>query len=150
MTLAVELQNVISVSECPTNAEIQEWIELTLNTVSYKKNAEVTVRIVDEVESQSLNYSYRQKNKPTNILSFPFEVPEQVKCDLLGDLVICHSIVEQEAIQQSKPLKDHYTHMLIHGTLHLLGFDHIEDDEAEEMEAIEVEILALLGVAEPY
>ncbi|EEQ20787.1 metalloprotease [Yersinia intermedia ATCC 29909] len=112
--------------------------------------AEVTVRLVDEAESHELNLTYRGKDKPTNVLSFPFEAPPEIELPLLGDLIICRQVVEQEAIEQEKALLAHWAHMVVHGSLHLLGYDHIVDDEAEEMESIETEIMQSLGYPDPY
>ena len=110
----------------------------------------MTVRIVDEAESHALNLNYRGKDRPTNVLSFPFECPDEVELPLLGDLVICRQVVEREAQEQDKPLMAHWAHMVVHGSLHLLGYDHIEDDEAEEMESLETQIMTELGFADPY
>ena len=110
----------------------------------------MTVRIVDEAESNELNLTYRGKDKPTNVLSFPFEAPPGLELPLLGDLVICRQVVEREAQEQGKPLMAHWAHMVVHGSLHLLGYDHIEDEEAEEMEALERDIMQELGFADPY
>lgn len=111
---------------------------------------EITIRIVDEQESQDLNRTYRGKDKPTNVLSFPFECPDEVELPLLGDLVICRQVVEREALEQGKPLLAHWAHMVVHGSLHLLGYDHIEDEEAEEMESLESQIMQQLGFEDPY
>ena len=97
-----------------------------------------------------LNHEYRGKDKPTNVLSFPFEAPPGIELDLLGDLIICRQVVEKEAEEQSKPLLAHWAHMVVHGSLHLLGYDHIEDDEAEEMESLETEIMQTMGFEDPY
>ena len=97
-----------------------------------------------------LNLTYRGKDKPTNVLSFPFEAPPGIEMPLLGDLIICRQVVEQEASEQGKPLEAHWAHMVVHGSLHLLGYDHIEDDEAEEMEGLETEIMLALGYEDPY
>jgi probable rRNA maturation factor len=97
-----------------------------------------------------LNLTYRGKDKPTNVLSFPFEAPPQVELPLLGDLVICRQVVEREANEQNVPLDAHWAHMVVHGCLHLLGYDHILDDEAEEMEALEADIMQSMGYADPY
>lgn len=132
----------------PSDDQLQAWFEHAIRGA--KPQAEVTIRIVDEGESQSLNRDYRGKDKPTNVLSFPFEAPPGVEIDLLGDLIVCRQVVEQEAQQQGKTLMDHWAHMVVHGSLHLLGYDHIEDDEAEQMEALEREILATMGVSDPY
>ena len=106
--------------------------------------------VVSETVSQTLNDQYRGKNKPTNVLSFPAEIPEFVESELIGDMVICAPLVQKEAEQQNKSLQDHWAHLTIHGCLHLLGFDHIEDEEAEQMEAIEIKVLQQLGIANPY
>ena len=105
---------------------------------------------VDEAESHELNLTYRGKDKPTNVLSFPFEAPPGIEMPLLGDLIICRQVVEQEAKEQQKPLEAHWAHMVVHGSLHLLGYDHIEDNEAEEMESLETEIMLALGYEDPY
>jgi len=111
---------------------------------------EVTIRIVDNDESRELNNQYRDKDKPTNVLSFPFEAPAGITVPLAGDLVICAPVVEQEAREQSKDAVAHWAHMVVHGMLHLQGYDHIEDNEAEVMEALEIRLLAQLGFANPY
>ncbi len=114
------------------------------------EEAELSIRIVGLDEGSELNAAYRQKSGPTNVLSFPCEVPEGVPCALLGDLVICAPVVEREASEQGKSLDMHWAHLVIHGVLHLLGHDHIENDEAERMEALEVKIMSQLGYANPY
>ena len=111
---------------------------------------ELTVRIVDEEESQTLNNQYRGKDKTTNVLSFPFEVPDGIDIPLLGDLIICRQVVELEAEEQNKTLFHHWAHMVIHGTLHLCGYDHINEDDAQEMESLEISILAKLDIPNPY
>lgn len=132
----------------PTEAQIQEWANRAVPPEL--SDVEMTVRIVDEAESHDLNFTYRGKDKPTNVLSFPFECPDEVELGLLGDLVICRQVVEKEAEEQGKPLMAHWAHMVVHGSLHLLGYDHIEDDEAEEMENLETEIMQSLGFEDPY
>ncbi|MDD9340632.1 rRNA maturation RNase YbeY [Providencia heimbachae] len=132
----------------PSEALFQRWLDQVLP--KFQAESEVTIRLVDEAESHDLNLTYRGKDKPTNVLSFPFEAPPEIELPLLGDLIICRQVVEQEAIEQQKSAEEHWAHMVIHGCLHLLGYDHIEDDEAEEMEALETEILAELGYADPY
>ena len=106
---------------------------------------EVCIRIVDAEESQSLNKQFRGKDKPTNVLSFPFEEESY-----LGDLVLCHPVIQAEAESQTKSIQAHYQHLLIHGILHLLGFDHETDEDATEMEQIEIELLSKLQIANPY
>ncbi len=125
-----------------------EWINAAVST--HKPDAEVSICIVDEEESQSFNREYRHKDKPTNVLSFPAEIPDFIETPLIGDLIICAPVVEKEAIEQNKTLTSHWAHMVVHGTLHLLGYDHIEDDEAEAMEALETQILLDLGYPAPY
>ncbi|MDR5899501.1 rRNA maturation RNase YbeY [Halomonas vilamensis] len=134
----------------PSESELIDWVSRVLAYHPAETRHEVTVRLVEVPESQALNRDYRGKDAPTNVLSFPFEAPPEVPLPLLGDLVICHEIVAQEAQQQRKPLAQHYAHMVIHGTLHLLGYDHIEDDEAEAMEHLERDILADLEIPDPY
>ena len=111
---------------------------------------ELTIRVVDSEESQQLNFQYRDKDKPTNVLSFPFEAPPGIQLPLLGDLVICAQVVEDEAKTQNKPLHHHWAHMIVHGTLHLLGYDHTEDRQAEEMESLEIALLTKLDIDDPY
>ncbi|AMG31255.1 rRNA maturation RNase YbeY [Grimontia hollisae] len=132
----------------PTDTQFQQWFEQAVQ--SFREQAEVTIRLVDEEESQSLNRDYRGKDKPTNVLSFPFDAPPGIELDLLGDLVICRQVVEKEAEEQNKDLFAHWAHMVVHGSLHLLGYDHINDEEAEEMESLEISIMNALGFDNPY
>ncbi len=132
----------------PTAEQIEQWATAAVQPQS--DEVEMTVRIVDEAESHALNLNYRGKDCPTNVLSFPFECPDEVELPLLGDLVICRQVVEREAQEQDKPAMAHWAHMVVHGSLHLLGYDHIEDDEAEEMESLETQIMTGLGFADPY
>ncbi|AKA16342.1 rRNA maturation RNase YbeY [Aeromonas hydrophila] len=147
VTLDLQLASA-STDGLPSEAQLQGWLDGTI--LGFQQEAEVTVRIVDEAESNELNLTYRGKDKPTNVLSFPFEAPPGLELPLLGDLVICRQVVEHEAAEQGKPLMAHWAHMVVHGSLHLLGYDHIEDDEAEEMEALERDIMQELGFADPY
>ncbi len=148
MSIAVDVQYAAEAPNLPPQADFTRWVETVLK--DQKVEGEVCIRIVDAEESQALNSEYRGKDKPTNVLSFPFEVPPGVPVTLLGDLVICAEVVTQEAEEQQKAPADHWTHMVVHGTLHLLGFDHINDDDAEEMEALERTLLARLNIADPY
>ncbi|HHE9434379.1 rRNA maturation RNase YbeY [Haemophilus influenzae] len=132
----------------PTEEQIVQWATAAIQPEG--NEVEMTVRIVDEAESHELNLTYRGKDRPTNVLSFPFECPDEVELPLLGDLVICRQVVEREAVEQDKPLMAHWAHMVVHGSLHLLGYDHIEDDEAEEMESLETQIMQGLGFDDPY
>jgi probable rRNA maturation factor len=132
----------------PSEADFRLWVEKALPTLG--EEFEVTIRIVDEEESHALNHEYRGQDKQTNVLSFPFEAPPGLELPLLGDLVICTQIVEKEAKEQDKELLHHWAHMTIHGILHLRGYDHINDDEADEMELIETQLLASLSISDPY
>lgn len=134
----------------PSDEQFQRWAEAALDSRTQFAEPELTIRLVSEDESQALNHEYRGKEKPTNVLSFPFEAPPQVPIELLGDLIICIAVVEREAEEQGKTAEAHWAHMVVHGCLHLLGYDHIKDDEAEEMEALEGSILDALGFANPY
>tara|TARA_R110001583_G_scaffold2233_30_gene16539 strand:- start:8263 stop:8718 length:456 start_codon:yes stop_codon:yes gene_type:complete len=145
----VDIQNVCDAQKLPSTELFQQWVDAALASVT-EQEFELTIRLVNLTESQQLNKQYRQKDKPTNVLSFPFEVPEGIELNLLGDLVICAQVVEQEANNQNKALFDHWAHMVIHGCLHLLGYDHINDADANEMESLEVKILAKLSIANPY
>ncbi|EIK54358.1 metal-binding heat shock protein [Stutzerimonas stutzeri TS44] len=138
-----------STGKAPAAAELQRWCELALRQRS--GDSELTIRLVDEEEGRELNRTWRHKDYPTNVLSFPADVPDEfLDIPLLGDLVICVPVVEREAAEQGKPLAAHWAHLVIHGCLHLLGYDHIEDAEAEEMEALERQLLAELGHPDPY
>ena len=136
-------------ADIPTPSELERWANVVLAYEGVNEH-EVTVRFTDEVESQALNFEYRGKEKPTNVLSFPFEAPPGIEMNLLGDLVICAPVISREAKEQQKAVVNHYAHMTVHGLLHLMGYDHIEDADAEEMESKEIEILAQLGIDDPY
>lgn len=150
--IEIDYQVATETTSLPSLDTCQQWLAVLIP--AFQENAELTLRFVDENEIQQLNRQYRGKDKPTNVLSFPAEIPPYVTPDmdypLLGDLIICRQVVEQEAIEQNKSLEAHWCHMIIHGALHLLGYDHIEDDEAEEMESIEIEFLQKMGFPNPY
>lgn len=153
MTSKIDLDvQIASRADTPNATQLQKWATLAAADILKQRNEEqeLTIRIVDEEESQSLNHSYRDKDKPTNVLSFPYEQAPGMHVPLIGDLVICAPVVIQEALEQKKTAEAHWAHMVIHGTLHLLGYDHIEMDEAEQMEKLEVTLLAKLGYANPY
>jgi len=155
--LQIELQWGIEALDCPTEVLCKKWVGASL--IKADKATELTIRIVSEEESQTLNKAYRNQDKSTNVLSFEFEAPiglpegaldEGGESFYLGDLAVCAEVVAQEAQQQNKPLEAHWAHMIVHGTLHLQGFDHIETADALEMEALEVKIMRQLGYANPY
>lgn len=148
MSIILDLQLASSASDLPDVTQFQRWLQAAI--LPFQDEAEVTIRIVDEPESQQLNLQYRGKDKATNVLSFPFQCPPGIELPLLGDLVICAGVVHAEAAEQNKPLAAHWAHMVVHGCLHLLGFDHINDADAEQMEAEEIQILQQLGISNPY
>lgn len=143
----VDLQLAVE-TQCPDSAQFQAWAEAALQEVA--EDCEMSIRIVDSKESQQLNRDYRDKDKPTNVLSFPFESPVPLQPRLLGDLVICAPVVAAEAAEQSKPEWQHWAHLTVHGCLHLLGYDHINDDDAELMESREISILRQFDIENPY
>ncbi len=111
---------------------------------------ELLIRIVNKSEIQALNKTYRYKDKPTNVLSFPSDLPVEIDESILGDVVICTDVVLEEANEQQKAFNDHLVHMAVHGTLHLLGYDHMTESEAKTMEDLEVKILEKMQIANPY
>ncbi|EHR41861.1 MULTISPECIES: rRNA maturation RNase YbeY [Alishewanella] len=148
MSIILDLQLASSAQDLPDTTQFQTWLDAAI--LPFQEQAEVTIRVVDAAESQQLNLQYRGKDKPTNVLSFPFQCPPGIELPLLGDLVICAQVVATEAAEQGKPLASHWAHMVVHGCLHLLGFDHINDADAEQMEAEEIQILQQLGISNPY
>ncbi|OUS68569.1 rRNA maturation RNase YbeY [Pseudoalteromonas sp. A601] len=148
MTTELDLQIACEFDNLPSLEQFALWANKVLS--QYRDESELTIVIADEEQSQQLNNDYRSKNKPTNVLSFEFEAPPGIELPLVGDLIICPAIVLAEANEQEKTFHDHFAHMVIHGCLHLLGFDHIKDEDANEMESIEKQLLADLGIADPY
>jgi probable rRNA maturation factor len=144
----IELQVVSETPDQPQKQQIQRWVDAALH--DYQDDSEIVVRIVDEDESAHLNRQYRHKDGPTNILSFPADLPDELDLDLLGDLVICAPVVIKEALIQQKTSEDHWAHIIVHGVLHLLGYDHIDDQDAEIMEQMEIRILQQLNISNPY
>jgi probable rRNA maturation factor len=147
MAVTLDVQKAC-VSDVPRTQLLQAWVESALQQVA--GDCELSIRLVDEDESADLNTTYRGKAGPTNILSFPFDADIDLTPKLLGDLVICTPVVEREAKAQGKLSEHHWAHMVIHGCLHLLGYDHIDDAEAVEMETFETQILASLAIDDPY
>jgi len=147
----LELQIATESTDYPSEEQFQQWLDAALSGFEEEgADAEVVIRLVDDAESAELNQQYRHKEGATNILSFPFEAPQGMELDLLGDLVICAPIIAKEALEQNKQTLHHWAHITVHGVLHLLGYDHIEDQDAEQMEALEIEILNTLNIANPY
>ncbi len=144
----IEIQSIYTSKGQPDQEQIQRWVDASLD--GYHQDTEIVVRIVDEQESAELNQQYRHKTGSTNILSFPVEIPEGIELNLLGDLVICAPVLEKEALEQNKVLTDHWAHIIIHGVLHLLGYDHIDETQAELMESKEITILNTLSIKNPY
>jgi probable rRNA maturation factor len=146
--LELDLQ-IASEAPVPSHAQFRLWCEMGLRPRS--ADSELTIRLVDETEGRELNHTWRQKDYATNVLSFPADVPDDMlDIPLLGDLVICVPVIAREAREQGKDADAHWAHMVIHGCLHLLGFDHLDDEEAEEMEALERTLLGELGYPDPY
>lgn len=155
----VDIQNISVASDVPGEAQLQTWARAALQ--DHRETAQVGIRIVDSAESAELNQTYRHKQGPTNVLSFPFEVPalspdaevmedDELPSNLLGDVVICAPLVAEQARQQARPVTAHWAHMVVHGVLHLLGYDHLDAAEASKMEALERDVLAGLGFPDPY
>lgn len=147
MAVTLDLQLACE-GDVPEEKDFQRWVDAAFKEIS--EDCELSVRLVEVDECAELNSNYRGKTGPTNVLSFPFEAPIPMDPRLLGDLVICRAVVESEAQQQNKIVNDHWAHMVIHGCLHLLGYDHIKMDEAEQMETLEKTILQSLNIDNPY
>ena len=156
MKLSLSLQQNFQAPELVLKrAYLKKVVETSLRHIATQSNCEIGIACVDNAESQQLNLEYRGNDKPTNVLSFPSDLPDEMAAILdsfpIGDLVICIPVVLQEAIDQQKTPIEHFTHMLVHGTLHLMGYDHeTSEQDAEEMEALEIEILKKLGFDNPY
>jgi probable rRNA maturation factor len=148
MTLEVDVQFAVDGDDLPSEAEIRKWARAAWQGVD--DPADVVVRITGEDESHRLNLEYRGMDKPTNVLSFPFDPVPEVEFHHVGDLLICAPVVAREAHEQGKSMAAHWAHMVVHGMLHLQGFDHVRTHEAEEMEALETLILTQMGYPAPY
>ena len=152
MRAELEVQRATTLASVPDNDQFQLWVDAALDGKSNQFS--LSIRIVDETEAQSFNRDYRNKDYATNVLSFPAELPEGlptvIRQSQMGDLLICAQVVAHEATEQRRSETDHWAHLTIHGVLHLLGYDHEQADEADVMESLETEILAKLGISDPY
>lgn len=148
MNLFLDLQLSQTFSGLPEKAQFLHWADVALE--GRREEAELLIRIVDAAEITELNKTYRGIDKATNVLSFPFDVPAPVESDLLGDIIICASVVQREAGELNQSEDMHWAHMVVHGVLHLLGYDHLNDEQAEVMESLEIQILKQLGYPNPY
>jgi len=152
MQANIDIQFVTETPHLPTAEQFQLWVDSALDATEFTSEyePELTLRMVDETEAKALNQTWRQKDYATNVLSFPFEALPDIPIALLGDIVVCAKVVQTEAAEQQKTLEAHWAHLIIHGVLHLLGYDHIDDEEAQQMENLEVHILQQLGYPNPY
>lgn len=146
--IKITLQIIASNTFIPSRYFLQRWVNKAL--AKQVTTNQVNIRLVGKKESAELNSRYRHKKGPTNILSFPFEPPPGISSALLGDLVVCAALVNQQAKQQEKTRLAHWAHLIIHGCLHLIGYDHVHDKDANKMEAIEIQLLKELGYENPY
>jgi probable rRNA maturation factor len=153
MTAQVDVQVAVDEQFVPDPGDIAMWVSRAIQAAGHTDEAEISVRVVGESEMRQLNSEFREQGKPTNVLSFPAGSIEGLPSDAelpLGDIVVCASVVRSEAEEQGKAVADHWAHMMIHGTLHLLAFDHENDSDASVMEKLEIQILADHGIANPY
>jgi len=153
MNARVDVQLAADDESVPTAEDMALWVNRTLSAADASSVAEVSVRVVDATEMRRLNMEFRDQDKATNVLSFPTGDLDGLPADAqlpLGDIVVCAAVVADEAEQQGKPVGEHWAHMIVHGTLHLLGFDHENDSDAADMEGLEIQILADHGIANPY
>ena len=152
MRTELEVQRATTLASVPIDDQFQLWVDAALAGKSNQFS--LSIRILDEDEAQRFNRDYRNKDYATNVLSFPAELPEGLPAEItqsqIGDLLICAPVVVHEAAEQRRSETDHWAHLTVHGVLHLLGYDHEHEDEAGVMESLETEILAGLGIADPY
>lgn len=150
--LILDVQNATNYPDIPSLEQLEFWVNNALSFIEIEEDdVELTIRFADAEEIQALNNDYRSKDKPTNVLSFPanYDIPES-SVYFMGDLVICLTVVAKEVMEQNKTFENHLAHMITHGVLHLLGYDHIIETEAAEMESLEIEILANIQITNPY
>jgi probable rRNA maturation factor len=145
----IDIQIACTQFEIPSVSNLRKWAKFVLAT-EQASDKELSMRIVSSQEIQTLNATYRHKDKPTNVLSFPMDSPPGLDLPLLGDIILCAEVIQHEAQSQHKTLTAHFAHMVVHGILHLLGYDHIDDNDARIMETREIELLAKLGYPDPY
>lgn len=155
ITGIVAFEDISGAESVPAAVDIEQWVRQVFNhQLDANELPEVNIQVMDEAGISELNKTYRHKSGPTNVLSFPFEAPPGLPAEeaeaLLGDIVICAQVVSREAADQHKDLQAHWAHMVVHGVLHLLGYDHLNDEEAETMENLEVQILNELAFPNPY
>ena len=148
MPIDVDVQYAIDGSDLPDKSQLKHWVKTALEDL--QENAVLTIRIVDEDEATQLNERWRKSQGPTNVLSFAYEGEPEIAPDLLGDIVVCAPVVAREAQEQNKNIDAHWAHMVIHGVLHLNGFDHIKPEDADCMESLEIKILEKLNFNNPY
>lgn len=149
MSLHIDIQRASS-EPAPDEGEIHRWVASVMDRQRPGRDTELCLRLVDETEMAALNRTWRSKSGPTNVLSFPADLPEDLDLPLLGDVVVCSPLVAREAAEQGKSARAHWAHLLVHGCLHLLGHDHIDPREAGIMEDLETRLLADLGFPCPY
>ena len=153
LRVQVDVQVAPGLAGVPASSALASWVESALDAIDEPRDVSVSVSVVDETESRRLNRDYRGKDRPTNVLSFPMQfdvAPPPGEPLLLGDIVLCAPVVVAEAAAQAKPVDDHWAHMVVHGVLHLAGYDHIDAAGASAMEQLEKHILLRGGVADPY
>ncbi|MCK5894533.1 MAG: rRNA maturation RNase YbeY [Endozoicomonadaceae bacterium] len=148
MAVYVDLQVASESVNLPSKETLTHWAKAAIGHA--REETEISIRIVDMEEGAKLNQTWRHQPGATNVISFPSDLPEELCLPLIGDLAVCAPVVEREAEEQNKSLNAHWAHMIIHGTLHLLGYDHIEDSDALKMEAFETQVLTGLGYPAPY
>ena len=150
MRIRVTIQRATRLPGLPSDAMFRRWASAALHSAGHRRAAELVIRLVNEVEGRRFNHRWRHRDYATNVLSFPAELPRGVRSPLLGDLVICAPVVRREAKVQHKAVKAHWAHLTVHGTLHLLGYDHETAAQARPMEALETTVLVELGFRDPY
>ncbi len=150
MNYPIDIQHASKESSPVTDEQLRDWVILALQLEL--EAAELTLRLVNPEEMTALNHLYRKKNKPTNVLAFPASHPAHIEleCPLLGDVIICPQVLEEESQSLNTPLIAHWAHIVIHGVLHLLGYDHMNEDDTNKMQSIEIQLLAVLGFDNPY